>query len=393
MLKNASLKDKDSPLIALSKKKPNKTSSSSQHQINQYLDLHDLPTIGDPESATIKYHGHLINSLRSRVISAISMRDSFFDELKSLKVQLDNLHENPVKKSLFSSKKHTEYQRNISLLSKKISSFESIKANKDQERKELHHQQNFIEAFLKIMAENQKLLDENIQSRRIKADENFPNFKNRKKKDQESFEIIYSLESGFKEINRALRTASEPKFKSKKILAEIERMHGDKIFKNQEEIRNNLSIMSDNLSLNEIHSMCDYIYEGECYNNIARGSNRVTIYRGQGITSNGIQEIQRLIKKTISPNGMFSCSDNLDVALAFANKTKRNHHESPLLITISSLTGTSICSSLGPGGEGEILLTPNSTLTVMSFKETDNIYRLELEEVINKKAKGVLMPY
>ena len=392
MLKNASLKDKDSPLSTLSKKKPNKASSTSQHQINQYLDLHDLATIGDPESATMTSHGPLINRLRRRVKSAISEIERSFEEFEDQKYQLDNLHKNPVKKNLFSDK-HKIYKRNISLLSNKISSFESIKEEKVQKRQELHDQLNVINDFLKKMAEKQKILDKNIEKRRMKADESFPNFKDRKEKDQKSFEIIYSLESGFKEINRALRTPSEPNLKSKNILTEIERMHGDKIFKNQEEIRNNLSIMSDNLSLNEIHSMCDYIYEEKCYNNIARGSNRVTIYRGQGITSNGIQEIQRLVKKTISPNGMFSCSDNLDVALAFTNKAKRNHHESPLLITISSLTGTSICSSLGPGGEGEILLTPNATLTVMSFKETDNIYRLELEEVINKKAKGVPMPY
>lgn len=359
--------------------------------INQYLKSYGLPTIANPELASVASSGTLIKALLSRINGDLKRNDKFFTDLEGVKFNLEKLRDNPVKKKLFSSK-HNEQQEQIKLLSKNLADFETNIPLKEDEKSDLTHKKNFIEDFQKNMEERQEGLNVQSVERKNAADEIFPNFKTLPEKDLTSFELIYSLENGYKKINEALRTGSEPELNSTKIIDEITTMHGDKSFKGRKDLENRIKTMSNKLSLNEIRSICENIYVHQAHNNIASGSHTSKIYRGQGITSEGIQELQQSVGKAISPNGMFSCSENLEVAQDFANKSRKKN-EIPLFITISSRTGKAIRHDLGPGGEHEVMLTPDSRLRVIAIKKGTSAWELELKELINNKGKGKLMPF
>lgn len=214
-----------------------------------------------------------------------------------------------------------------------------------------------------------------------------------------NFALIYQSNAGCKAINAQARhlygsSTRSASLKGSDIIAEYERVHGDNIFS-----KGNKHYKSD---LNSYAKGLTTLVTTAANNWYTPTSTNTTTYRGQGMTSPGLQTLiehfntdKNHDNKTVYQLGQFfSTSSKLAIAESFA---KRSTDEVKVMFTVTGNSGNGIYVSDGLSfndNESEMLYSPfaNFTVTDLTRNSAKNIYHVKLEEVpLQKGAK--LLPY
>lgn len=221
------------------------------------------------------------------------------------------------------------------------------------------------------------------------------------KKNQETrqdFSVIYQSNAGCKALNIEARhqfgnAPSAGKVSGSKVVEEYRRVHGYEIFSHgnkalQFTIKANCSALSE---LVKTGAKAWY----------TPTEKNMTTYRGQGITSSGINKLisrfnvdeQNKTETVYKLGQFFSTSTDVNVASNFA---KHSQDDKKVIFTVkgNSSNGLSIPGGLSfENNEGERLYSPlaNFKVTAVS-RAASNTYHVTLEEV-TKDDKAQLLPY
>lgn len=236
---------------------------------------------------------------------------------------------------------------------------------------------------------------EDIESQEVEAQK----IAEQRKKDCRNFALIYQSNAGCKAINAQARhlygsSTRSASLKGSDIIAEYERVHGDNIF-----TKGNKHYKSD---LNSYAKGPTTLVTTAANNWYNPTSENTTTYRGQGMTSQGLQTLiehfnadKNHDNKTVYQLGQFfSTSSRYNIAESFA---QRSPDKVKVMFTVTGNSGDGIYVSGGLSfndNESEMLYSPlaNFTVTDLTRNSAKNIYHVKLEEVpLQKGAK--LLPY
>ena len=231
---------------------------------------------------------------------------------------------------------------------------------------------------------------------KIESDAKIVNEK--KHKTRQDFSLIYQSNAGCKALNiearhQFSRAPSAGKVSGNKVVEEYRRVHGYEIFsRGNKALESTIKANCSNLS--EMVKTGAKAWYTPTEKNI-------TTYRGQGITPNGINKLisrfnadkQNKTETVYKLGQFFSTSRNVNVARDFA---KRSPDVEKVIFKVkgNSSNGLSIPGGLSfENNEGERLYSPLANFKVTALSRVaPNTYHVTLEEV-TKGDKAQILPY
>jgi uncharacterized protein YoxC len=377
-------------------------------------------------SNDIKKVSNVISDTKSSISNLTSSILKFRDEISKKKSQVQSLNEiakkhgddcivrwkedhfkygqpsNFIKKILHSNRYETERKKASEIMNSStpgISAKESVSAL----NKQVNSLQSELQKTKNDFNEEKQLLDDatNIKddiSTKISAidkiEDDLKKANETKLKARQDFCLVYQSNAGCKALNqearKVFRKSGTSGFVSgSKVIQEYERVHGSEIFgRGNKDLKYRIKAQCDDLS-----SLVKEAAKGF----YTPSSKTFTTYRGQGMTSEGIELLKESFhanpNTVYSPGQFFSTSSKVGVATDFAN---RSTDDIKVLFTVKgdSSNGLSV-----PGGltfendEGESLYSPLANFKVTDIEGSGSTYYVSLQET-KQQTKGVqLLPY
>lgn len=213
----------------------------------------------------------------------------------------------------------------------------------------------------------------------------------KQKENFKAFSTLYSTNTGCKAINAAMR-GSEFKISITDVMDEIERRNGPEEISSYKktgiDLKSDMKIFATKENLKQVAR--------GIYTSAKSAESSQIIYRGQGMTPDGVKKLLALWKSETSvpvhPTHFFSCDKNRNTANEFSNALKPG--EKPVLFKIKGFSNTALRPHIPVKGETETLFTPHATFDIkrMFISENTGQTVVELNEIPWTK-EAVPMPY
>lgn len=348
-----------------------------------------------------------IEHIQQRVLPKLTKISDQYGSDSMIRIKNNQLREQPsnsfLKKLFFGNRYKSELKNTAEMMESKKSHITASELSNylNQKISKYETKNNALKQTMRTETQSLPLIKKELaqingQLEKIKSQEDLAE---QYKKDCRNFALIYQSNAGCKAINAQARylygsSTRSASLKGRDVIAEYERVHGDNIF-----TKDNKHYKYD---LNSYTKELTTLVTTAANNWYTPTSKNTTTYRGQGMTSQGLQTLiehfnadKNHNNKTVYQLGQFfSTSSRYNIAESFA---RPRHNEVKVMFTVTGNSGDGIYVSGGfsfNDNESERLYSPLANFTVadLTRNSAKNIYYVKLEEVpLQKGAK--LLPY
>ncbi|MDB5774923.1 MAG: hypothetical protein JWP38_1056 [Herbaspirillum sp.] len=213
----------------------------------------------------------------------------------------------------------------------------------------------------------------------------------RQRKDFKIFSTLYNTNAGAEAINAAMR-GDKLKLSIREVISEIGRRNGEEEILSYKRAKVDLEFDMEQLATkSNLLRVADEIYAQADPAKLSAHR----IYRGQGMTSAGIDKLMDLWDSgtPVKATHFLSCDKNSETALLFANNLIKGVEE-PVLFQILGFSNTRLSPYMSVLGETESLFSPHATFKIEQIGKGKNTgcYVVKLTE-ISRTETAQAMPY